>query len=128
MSDYTAAIMHRLQHPKPERPQHAPYKHQPINYGTKVQFFAPSDNSAPLTDTQKIKLQQVVGCILYYTGAVDPTMRVSLSTLAPDQEKCTEATAEAMVELLSYCATYPKAEVRYHSSDMVLHAISDASY
>jgi hypothetical protein len=125
---YVAAVLHQFQHPNPERPQYAPYKHQPINYGAKVQFVAPADNSAPLTDKQKIKLQQAVGCLLYYDRALDRTVLVVLSTLSSAQTKGTEATSEAMVQLLNYCITYPDAEVRYHSSDMVLHVSSDASY
>jgi hypothetical protein len=128
MPGYISAVLHRFQHPKPERPKHAPYKHQPINYGAKVQFVPPADNSAPLTDTQKITLQQVVGCLMYYARAVDPTMLVALSTQASAQAKGTAATADAMVQLLDYCATHPDEEVRYHSSDMVLQVSSDASY
>jgi hypothetical protein len=117
----------RFQHPTPARPQHAPYKMQPINYGARVQFADPADASAPLTESQKIKLQQVIGSLLYYARAVDPTMPVSLSTLASAQAKGTAATAEAMNQLLDYCTTHTDAEVRYHPSDMVLQVSSNAS-
>jgi hypothetical protein len=101
---------------------------QPINYGAKVQFAAPVDTSTPLTNAEKLKLQQVSGCLLYYARAVDPTMLMALSTLASAQAKGTAATADAMHQLLDYCATHPDTEVRFHSSDMVLQVSSDASY
>jgi hypothetical protein len=85
---------------------------QHINYGAKVQLTAPADTSAPLTDSQKLKLQQVSDSLLYYTRAVDATMLIALSTLVSAQAKGTAATAEAMNQLLEYCATHPNAEVR----------------
>jgi hypothetical protein len=128
MPGYTATVLHRFQHPPPERPQHAQCKQQPINYGAKVQFVTPVDTSSPLTETQKLTLQQIIGSLLYYSRAFDPTMLVTLSTLASAQAKCTAATSDSMKQLLDYCATHPDAEFRYHSSDMVLHVSSDASY
>jgi hypothetical protein len=128
MPGYIASVLHRFQHPNPARPQHAPHKMQPINYGATVQFSTPADTSTPLTDAEKLKLQQVIGCLLYYTRAVDPTMLIALITLASAQAHGTEATADAMHQLLDYCSTHPDAEVCFHSSDMVLKASSDASY
>jgi hypothetical protein len=56
MSGYIAAVLHRFQHPNPGRPQHAPYKMQPINYGAKFQFTTPADTTTPLTDAEKLTL------------------------------------------------------------------------
>jgi hypothetical protein len=100
--DDFGVVLHRFQHPEPQRPQHSPYKQHPINYGSKVHFFMPKDLSTPLTDEQKVTLQQVVGCMMYYARAVDTTMSVVLSTLESAQKKGTETTAEAMVQLLNY--------------------------
>jgi hypothetical protein len=127
MPGYISAVLHRFQHPTPAR-QYASYKMQPINYGAKVQFAAPADTSAPLTESQKLKLQQVIVSLLYYARAVDPKISVALGTLASAQAKVTAATAESMNQLIDYCATHPDAEVRYHPSDMVLQVSSDASY
>jgi hypothetical protein len=101
---------------------------QSINYGAKVQFVAPADTSTPLTNAEKLKLQQVIDCLLYYARALDPTMLVALSTLASAQAQGTAATADAMHQLLDYCANRHDTEVRFHSSDMVLQVSSDASY
>jgi hypothetical protein len=96
----------------------------PINFGAKVQFEAPADTFTPLMDSEKLKLQQVIGCLLYCARAVDPTMRVALNTLASAQAQApgtrhtahgTAATAEVMHQLQD-------------PSDMVLQVSSDPSY
>jgi hypothetical protein len=127
MPGYIAAVLHSFQHPTPERPQHALYKMQPINYGSKVQFATPADTSVPLTEHQKLKLPKVIGSLLYYARSVDSTMLFALSTLASTQAKGTAVTADAMNQLLDYCATHPNAEVCYHLSDMVLQVSINAS-
>jgi hypothetical protein len=106
---YIAAVLHRLYHPHTTLPQHAPKKMQDINYGAKLQFAMPADTTTPLTHAEKLTLQQVIGCLLYYARAVDPTMLVVLSTLASTHAKGTEVTAAAMHQLLDYCATNPDA-------------------
>jgi hypothetical protein len=128
MPGYVAAILYRFQHPHPARPQHAPYKMQPINYGAKVQFATPAETSTPLTDAEKLTLQQVFRFLLYYTRAVNPTMLVALSKLYSSQSHGTAATADAMYQILDHCASHPDAEVRFHSSDMVLQVSNDVSY
>jgi hypothetical protein len=128
MPSYIASVLHRFQHPTPTHPQHAPYKIQLIKYGAKVQFSAPAETAAPLIESQKLKLQQFIGSLLYYARSVDPTMLVALSTLASAQEKGTAATSEAMNQLIDYCATHTDVEVCYHPSDMVLQVSIDASY
>jgi len=73
-------------------------------------------------------VQEVISVLLYYARAVDPTLLVALSTLATQQAHGTQATMEALTQLLNYCATHPNAVIRYHASDMVLWTHSDASY
>jgi hypothetical protein len=55
-------------------------------------------------------------------------MLVALSTLASAQATGTSATAEAMHQLLDYCATHRDTEVRFYASDMVLQVSSNISY
>ena len=42
------------------------------------------------------KIQQVVGSLLYYARAIDPTLLVALGSIACEQNKPTEKTAEAI--------------------------------
>jgi hypothetical protein len=111
MTGYVKAVLHLFQQPGPVHPQHLPNMHQTINNGAKVQLVEPKDVTRPFTAEQNVTLQQVVGCLLYYVRAIDPTMRVALSTLTSFQTKGTEATVEAMVQVLNYCATCPDAEI-----------------
>jgi hypothetical protein len=73
-------------------------------------------------------LQQVIGALLYYARMLDNTMLVAISTLASQQSHGTQATMNALVQLLNYAATHPDASIKYYASDMILHISSDASY
>jgi hypothetical protein len=72
-------------------------------------------------------IQQIVGTLLYYAMAVDPTMLVALGDLSSDQTRATAKTWDDIVWLLNYAHTHPGAAIRYAASDMWLHVHSDAS-
>jgi hypothetical protein len=55
-------------------------------------------------------------------------MLVALSSLASQQTKGTERTAEDAVKFLNYCATHPESIIQYKKSDMILRCHSDVSY
>jgi hypothetical protein len=55
-------------------------------------------------------------------------MLVALTTIASNQSNGTQATAQALTQLLNYAADHPDATVRYTASYMYLHIHSDASY
>ena len=46
---FVQSKLHEYQHPAPAKPQHAPAKTAPIDYGAKVQKAKPADISAPLS-------------------------------------------------------------------------------
>ena len=73
-------------------------------------------------------MQQIIGTLLYYTIAVDPTMLVAIGAIASQQSKAKQKTRDATVWLSNYAASHPNATIRYSASDMVLHLHSDASY
>jgi hypothetical protein len=89
---------------------------------------APIDNSTPLNKEGNLRLQKITGKFQYYSRAVDPTMNVTLSTLASQQTRGTKLTETDANKFLNYCATHPNATIRYHPSDMILKVHSDASY
>jgi hypothetical protein len=128
MPEYIMAVMHKYQHPTPTKPENAPHKSIPINYGLKQQMTQAPSTASPLSADRKKNLQQIIGSILYYARAVDNTMLMALSALASAQAHATEDTAKALVHFLNYCTTHPDATIRYLASDMVLHVHSDASY
>ena len=128
MSGYIEAALKRLQHKKPNKPEHSPHLAQDQQIGVKVQLTAPEDNSPQLSKEQKKEIQQIIGTLLYYSRAVDPTLAVTLSALAAEQSNGTERTARAINKLLNYCATHPNAGIQYKPSDMILRLHSDTSY
>jgi hypothetical protein len=126
MPGYIAKALHRFQHPTPAKPVHAPHPWTAPSYGATTQLTMPTDTSPSLDPAAKLRLQEILGTLLYYARAIDCTMLVALSTLASAQT--THATAQALTQLLNYAATHPDGILQYHASDMVLHVHSDASY
>ena len=127
MPGYVKKALQRFDHDSPTKPQDAPHPWTKPNYGAKQQMT--EIDTSPSLDHSGIKrLQEVIGTLLYYGRAIDNTMLVALGTLASQQTKATEATGEALTQLLDYAATHPEAIVRYTASGMILHIHSDASY
>jgi hypothetical protein len=94
----------------------------------KPQLTALIDALPPLSPPDKTLLQESIGVLLYYACTTDPTLLVALGTLTTAQTKGTQATMDACIQLLNYCATHPDATICYIASDMHLHTHSDASY
>eukprot|EP00957_Ditylum_brightwellii_P176998 13483385-Ditylum_brightwellii.AAC.1 len=66
--------------------------------------------------------------LLYYARQVDPTMLVTIGTIAAAQSKGTEATVKAVEYLLDYCISHSNRTIRYTPSNMLLKVHSDALY
>ena len=105
----------------------APFQHTIPQYSARIQMTKP-DNTPSLDKKAITTIRELVKVFLYYARAVDNTMLVALGSIAAQQAKGTEATADACVQFLNYAATHPNASIQYHASDMVLHNHSDASY
>jgi hypothetical protein len=127
MPGYVSNVLSKFQHDAPKHPQHTPSRYVTPVYGAKTQY-ATKDETAPLTAHQCLTIQKVTGSVLYYARAVDPTVLMPLNNIAMEQTKATEKTQAATNQMLDYVATQPDATLRYHTSDMVLHIHSDASY
>jgi hypothetical protein len=119
MPGYIKAALRKYQHPAPARPEHASHTWNPPIYGAKTQF---------VTDKEINKLQQLTFTLLYYARSVDPTLIMPINVLASEQSTAINTTADKVIKLLNYCNTHPETKIRYHSSDMILHIHSDASY
>jgi hypothetical protein len=128
MPKYVQEALIEFQHAPPSKPGHQPHRHNPPQFGAKVQMTEPVDTTMALDEKGILRLQQITGKFLYYSRAVDPTMNAALSSLASQQSKATEQTARDAITFLNYCATHPDAKLRYQSSDMILKVHSDASY
>eukprot|EP00957_Ditylum_brightwellii_P169114 12871890-Ditylum_brightwellii.AAC.1 len=79
-----------------------------------------TDESNLLTAKEIKVVQDIVGTLLFYGRAVDPTIAAALSTIASQQADATEATMKACHQLLDYVTTHPNATIQYLASDMIL--------
>jgi hypothetical protein len=105
----------------------APYNAAATQYGAKVQRVE-TDTSAPLSKSKIKCVQDIIGTLLYYARAVNPTLLAALSTIATRQANGTRAIANSCHHLLDYVATHPNAGLPYHACDMILAIHTDASY
>jgi hypothetical protein len=128
MPGYIGEALHKFQHPTPSRPQDAPHDWRQPTYGASIQYADNPDDSPILPAASVTLVQKIVGTLLYYSIAVDPTMLVALGTIAATQAKATKKTLDSTMLLLNYAASHPDATIRYRASDMILHIHSDASY
>jgi hypothetical protein len=127
MPGYIDKALKKYQHPTPMAPQDAPYAGAPIQYGAKIQQVE-IDTTSPLSPAELKQVQDIVGTLLYYARAVDPTLLAALSAIAVHQSNGTQAVANACNQLLDYIATHPNAGLQYHTCDMILAVHTDASY
>jgi hypothetical protein len=128
MPGFIERALLRFKHDMPLRPQHSPHRSAIPVYGVQQQLTTAPDTTPLLNAADTKTIQEIIGTLLYYARAVDPTLLTALSTLATQQTKGTKQTMEDITQLLNYCATHPSAIIRYKRSDMILHVESDASY
>ena len=128
MPEYVDRALQRFEHPTPTRNQHSPHQWDKPIYGAPIQLAQTDDTSDLLAKDDKVRVQAVLGTLLFYARAVDFTMLKAIGTIATQQATPTRHTLEKIVWLLNYAATYPNAIVRYTASDMILFVESDASY
>eukprot|EP00804_Cyclotella_cryptica_P013778 CCRYP_016889-RB/>CCRYP_016889-RB protein AED:0.43 eAED:0.43 QI:0/-1/0/1/-1/1/1/0/210 len=128
MPDYISKALTRFQHSPPLTPQNSPYKATPIQYGQKVQLAKALDTS-PKLSPDKIKLiQQVLGTLLYYSRADDPTLTAALSTITSQQSNGMQAVLDVCKQLLDCAAMHPNASIWYCASNMILASDTYGSY
>jgi hypothetical protein len=82
----------------------------------------------PATAQEITRAQAIVGTLLYNARTVDPTLLVTLSTMASQLSTTTTTTSNDVSYILYYCSTHPKSSIRYFASDMQLKIHSDSSY
>ncbi len=127
MPKYILKALLKFQHPTHDSPQHQPYKNDPIQYSACVQRVD-VNTSAPLSPDAIKRVQDIIGTLLYYGWAINPTLLTALSSIPAQQANGTTAMTEARQQLLDYIATHPNAGIRYKACDMILAVQIDASY
>ena len=128
MDDYIADLRLKWNHPDPKKRQLSPYKHTTIVYGAIIQYAMDPSFSPPLDDKCIIRVQSIVGALLYYYQAVDNKLLVVINDIGQQQASSTEDTNAALLQLLGYVSTYPNDGILYRASGMVLSDQSDAAY
>ena len=73
-------------------------------------------------------VQQIVGTLLYYAIAVDPTILVALGTLSSQQSKATEQNYYATLWLLNYADSDSNTTIQYNASEMIIYVHSNVLY
>ena len=86
------------------------------------------DTSPPLDEAVIKRIQEIIGAFLFYGRAADNKLLVTLNLIGTQQAAATEATNEAINQMLDYLDTYPNDGIVYHASDMILAAHSDAGF
>jgi hypothetical protein len=89
---------------------------------------ADTEDSTLATEAQKKRVQQIIGVLLYYARAVDPTLLVRINKIASKISSATTNTMDAAERVLRYAISNPDASCTYHKSEMTLIVYSDASY
>jgi hypothetical protein len=128
MPGYIDKVLHRF---CPEGVQGAasPMIYTPPRYGSSAPQLAPSpDTSPPCTPAEHTRLQQIIGCLLYYGRALDCTYLTSVCALSSAQAHATQNVLSDAARLLSYASTHSDSSLIFTACDMVLHTHSDGSY
>ena len=90
MIKYIPKLLQKFSHDQPKKDQHSPYRAPPKKYGTASQDPLEEDTTAKISDVQKLRIQRVIGGLLYYARAVDLTILTALSAIASQQTSPTE--------------------------------------
>ena len=83
------------------RKQDSPHAWTKPDYGAKQQLTLSITDSHNLEASEKLRIQEIVGTLLYYGRAVDMTQLVTLESIASAQSTGTEKTMDAVVQLLN---------------------------
>jgi hypothetical protein len=127
MPGYVAKLLQRVK-PHGIKGASTPGIYTPPNYANPTSQRATVDLSTRASEPQKRLLQSVVGTLLYYSRAVDPSILTAVLELGSTQSQPTEKDMDKMNRLLQYVSAHPHNAIRYYASDMVLQLMSDASF
>ena len=97
-------------------------------------FKQPGAQKATVDETprasleEKQLLQSVIGTLLYYARAVDPSIYYAVHELGSVQSNPTKSDMDKMERLLQYVSTHKNMAIRFYASNMILQVLCDASY
>ena len=97
-------------------------------YGSKVQYAAEDDYSPTLDADGILRVKSIVGALLLIGREVNNKIFVPLRELGQHQAAATQATKDAIMQILDYVATYSSDGITFQARGMVLSAHFDAAY
>jgi hypothetical protein len=127
MSGYIRKLLQRVR-PNGIKGASTPAQYTPPNFANPGAQKATIDASPLASESDKKLLQSVVGTLLYYCRAVDPSICTAVHQLGSIQSKPTDNDMAKMERLLRYVASHSNNGIRYYASSMTLQLMSDASY
>jgi hypothetical protein len=98
------------------------------NYKSAKAQTATVDSSPLASPQQKYELQVIIGTLLYYARAVDPSILTAVHELGSVQSQPTLQDCKKAERLLQYVSVNQNGATRYYASTMQLQVQSDASY
>ncbi len=81
MDNYICKILIHEGHNSLSSLQLAPHKNRPIVYGAKQQSAAPNDSIPTLNGAGILRIQRIMGALLYYARTVNNKLLIVLSTI-----------------------------------------------
>ena len=107
----------------------APHVWMAPQYGSShPQLTTPIDSSPPLFASDKTRLQEIVGSLLYFAQCIDYTILATLGSIGTNIAERIERVAAMAAYLSNFCANNLNPKVRYYASHMQLCGHTDAYY
>jgi hypothetical protein len=97
--EYISKALGRFQHRALGRPQHSHHAWFKPQYYTHPQLTTALGDTAILPQPELMRIQEVIGTLLFYGCAIYSKMMVVLGTIASKQTKVTQATTQAITQL-----------------------------
>jgi len=127
LPDYVPEVIKKFGVIHKKRMTDSPLVYTPPQYGAKQQVFN-HDYSPLVSHERKVRIQQIIGNLLYLARCTDPSLLTAVNKLSSKQAMATEIVEQDVDRLLQYVASWPLSVVTFHKSDMRLIAYSDASF
>ena len=92
MTGYIQDALRKLDHVKKDKPQYSPHEQFPVHYAKQdtTQCASVPDTSPTLASKDTQYTLSVVGILLYYTRALDGTLKPALNEISVQQSAPTE--------------------------------------
>ena len=91
MPGYIEAILNRFHHPHPIKPELAPHRYASHSFSTtNSQAPIPDDDTTCLDASGVLRMQRVLGCIIYYARTIDSSLLSAPTEIGSEQAKETK--------------------------------------